>query len=1025
MPVDTTRVIPTRRSQKKISDEEMRDIEMKRIRGELSCAECRRLKLKCDKKVPCSSCVRRGCESICPCGILSAGQGTRFILADTEQLHRKISEMSNRIRQLEDALAILQATVSDRPHPLLKDDLLKVKFGSEALSPKISEYGDEEEDTRATIDALGTLTLGESGESRYFGRSAGSEASEAPGGSPLNEEAEDLRFPLSPDLENLSNLFPFTRVNMPNTTSLSILESHFPHKERATSLFESYCNHASYFYRPIKREELFTIILPSMYDATNHPSPYNEASPPPDCDTQGQPLVDHKRPHDLATVFFVLALGALFDLNLPPYNTEAEHFYDLGRAALSLQAAYESPSINTVQAMGLMATYHSSAGRKYSRDSAWCIMSFAAKLAQSIGLHRDSARWRMDAITVQKRRNIFWETFAGDVSHSLALGRPPAIHLSYVDCEFPLDEEATLDSAGSSHNGFWKMKHVFAKDIFYAVAAATLTAKAPSYKTVLDLDRKVREMSFPAYFKPYVTREEGEEEFYSSSLSLRGFYASQHRTVTMLYLHRSFFAQAVLDYPANPLLSPFAPSFLTAYRCASVIIRASAHQFERCAALAMRVWFLMYHTFSAAVIVGTVVTRSPNSTVSASALLDLDVAIDLFEKAAKQSYRAEVALGVLRKLKEKAVRSYKQSCSLTLPAQMNSSASNSMVIDPQMSNIFSAQSLNEAEDELAIFGGQTRVLTRKTRHNFTGAVSPLSSPETYSPSDTTAASPVPALPVDFSSMPEVHPSLIEYLKHDSIRMQHIPLHHQSPPHSSHASPAASASQNGSGRRSGSGSPTSKEMGEMYNSFMGYLASKSISNTPIAPGVVPPSMRDYRPPTQGNESHRRNLSGNAPTPSAINNWEQQPGTRAQRPRLHSDPQTTSSGISTTDANALNSWMALNPANAGFSSSAQPNQYFTGLDPSLSHGMGAPSMAISSQGGMEGATYTRGDPMAFQNYGVESYFGDGLIPGTGPLALNQNPIDPMVEMGLTSESGMDEGWLSFMRECGIMENGRPSA
>ncbi len=39
--------------------------------GELSCAECRRLKLKCDKKVPCGSCCRRGCESICPCGTLS------------------------------------------------------------------------------------------------------------------------------------------------------------------------------------------------------------------------------------------------------------------------------------------------------------------------------------------------------------------------------------------------------------------------------------------------------------------------------------------------------------------------------------------------------------------------------------------------------------------------------------------------------------------------------------------------------------------------------------------------------------------------------------------------------------------------------------------------------------------------------------------------------------------------------------------------------------------------------------------
>lgn len=76
------------------------------------------------------------------------------------------------------------------------------------------------------------------------------------------------------------------------------------------------------------------------------------------------------------------------------------------------------------------------------------------------------------------------------------------------------------------------MKHIFGKDIFYAVVEATLIAKAPSYKTILDLDHKVREISFSAAFKPYVTRDEGEEEFYSSSLSLRGFYASQHRTVS-------------------------------------------------------------------------------------------------------------------------------------------------------------------------------------------------------------------------------------------------------------------------------------------------------------------------------------------------------------------------------------------------------------------------------------------------------------------------------------------------------------
>jgi hypothetical protein len=85
------------------------------------------------------------------------------------------------------------------------------------------------------------------------------------------------------------------------------------------------------------------------------------------------------------------------------------------------------------------------------------------------------------------------------------------------------------------------MKYVFGRDMFFAVAEATLTATSPSYATVLDLDKKVREISYPTSFKPYVLREDGEEEYFSSSLSLQGFYASQHRTVSMyLFLPNTY-----------------------------------------------------------------------------------------------------------------------------------------------------------------------------------------------------------------------------------------------------------------------------------------------------------------------------------------------------------------------------------------------------------------------------------------------------------------------------------------------------
>ena len=81
--------------------------------------------------------------------------------------------MSCRIRQLEDALAILQATVSDQPHSLLKENLLKIKFGSESIVPGPSSI--DEEDESKVLDVLGTLTMEVSGESRYYGRSSGVE----------------------------------------------------------------------------------------------------------------------------------------------------------------------------------------------------------------------------------------------------------------------------------------------------------------------------------------------------------------------------------------------------------------------------------------------------------------------------------------------------------------------------------------------------------------------------------------------------------------------------------------------------------------------------------------------------------------------------------------------------------------------------------------------------------------------------------------------------------------------------------
>ena len=83
--------------------------------------------------------------------------------------------MGQRIRELEDALAIFQAGVSNETHPLLGEELLSIKFGPEKGHALQKEPPRRKESVEPPIDALGTMTMGEGGEGKYFGPSAGSE----------------------------------------------------------------------------------------------------------------------------------------------------------------------------------------------------------------------------------------------------------------------------------------------------------------------------------------------------------------------------------------------------------------------------------------------------------------------------------------------------------------------------------------------------------------------------------------------------------------------------------------------------------------------------------------------------------------------------------------------------------------------------------------------------------------------------------------------------------------------------------
>ncbi|KAI0367566.1 hypothetical protein BV20DRAFT_970323 [Pilatotrama ljubarskyi] len=746
---------PRRNSRKVSTDDE---IELKRARGEISCAECRRLKLKCDKKLPCGSCVRRGCTSICPNGSLSAGQGTRFILADTDQLHRKISEMSERIRQLEDALAIFQAGISHERHPLLRDELLTIKFG-----PEVRRTVDEEH-TRdmlsSSIDALGTLTVGEHGETKYFGRSAGSETLISTT-SDVDDEGEAVPSLNEPELANVAITFPLAIIPEGTDALIEKLESRLPPQPRAWALCETFLEHSSWWCRPIKRDELIDDVLVPIYNCVKDPQKNSYHRDAGDD--------DGRCPHLLSVLFFVFALGSLLDLTLPPCSAEAEVYYRLGRAALSMRSVFDSPEIETVQACVLMAEYHSLCTQRYSMESAWRVVEFAAKLAQSLGLHRDSAPWKLSEKHVQRRRNLFWELSTLEMMHCMSLGRPPALSFHHIDCELPADDEASIADDGSNLRGFWSFKHSFTRDIYAGVIEGMLSAKPPSYAQVLEYDRKIRQTTLPnvrLYLRP------DEANYSNPGVVLKSFFLSHFRSITMIHIHRTFFAQALLDHPTNPLSSPYAPSFLAANRCASILLRSFLHHWNRSPEICSRFWGMWTHAFSAAVILGSTVTRSPNATMAPSALTDLDLAVDFFERGASMSPRARQALPILRNLKERALRAFNEYRN----RHMSPSLDIQLLIGPE----------DQFQDELAIFGGQTRVVTNKflSRKRTKYPTKPRESPSSVSsvpaPPTPTSSTPAPAatsqttasspsddgMPIPQNveeQMSNVHPSLMEYL----------------------------------------------------------------------------------------------------------------------------------------------------------------------------------------------------------------------------------------------------------------------
>lgn len=74
----------------------------------------------------------------------------------------------------------------------------------------------------------------------------------------------------------------------------------------------------------------------------------------------------------------------------------------------------------------------------------------------------------------------------------------------------------------------WRWKFLFSQQVYSHVVDALVTAQAPTYEVVLDLDRRIRQTTLPAvklYLRP------DEDDYNNPGLCMKGYLMSQYRSI--------------------------------------------------------------------------------------------------------------------------------------------------------------------------------------------------------------------------------------------------------------------------------------------------------------------------------------------------------------------------------------------------------------------------------------------------------------------------------------------------------------
>ncbi|KAH9936325.1 uncharacterized protein B0H18DRAFT_868423 [Fomitopsis serialis] len=563
----------------------------------LSCGECRRW---CDRVFPCQSCCKRGCAEICPDGALTGGKGSRFILANTEQLHDKIKSMAERIHQLEDALGQLQSSHSTEPHPLLRQELLAIKrspelFGVERNGAQQSNNHDRSRRDDEDHPSVGSSTSPGVIHDEYAVASS-------------NGAISSLTYLGIPDdIARLSHSCPFPEAMHPelNPNLRQRIRDMLPDRAEGQRISEQALRNAFWHYSPDTSESFIPNLVHSVYT------------------TPTAQLL----PHRLSLFLMIIAMGTAVDLEQQHEPYVAERYHQLARAALCETSVLDDPSIDTINALFFMLWYMLMfTSFKRAPEHTWGMMGLLAKLAQTV--NRDGVG-KMIPEELDKRKALLWNMMSIDVRLALMLRRPPSIHLRHVDVKQPAYNFFGSPCANVI-SSYHEWRDQFLAQCQYPVAELINATQPPRYTEVLELDARIRDFEIP----PLLRMVDNDGVAPPHPVGMQQALTQCNREQTLLNLHRAYFTSAMKVTEGYSMKHKYAPSVLATFHSALSVIWSLNTCYRWEPELCVRVSILWSNCLSSALALCLVLGRVPTSPMSSQVITVLDNVLRLFHEVA-------------------------------------------------------------------------------------------------------------------------------------------------------------------------------------------------------------------------------------------------------------------------------------------------------------------------------------------------------------------------------------------------------